>query len=64
VLADECPHAGQQLSVGQLDGCVLTCPWHGSQFDLCAGSVARGPALALPERREAAVEDGWVVARL
>ena len=44
VLADRCTHRGGPLSEGQVaDGCV-TCPWHGSRFDLVDGHVVRGPA--------------------
>ncbi|EHR50199.1 ferredoxin subunit of nitrite reductase and ring-hydroxylating dioxygenase [Saccharomonospora marina XMU15] len=43
-IADRCPHAGAQLSTGELDGAVLTCPRHGSQFDVRTGERCRGPA--------------------
>lgn len=46
VLADRCSHLSGPLSDGEVhDGCI-TCPWHGSTFDLADGSVARGPATA------------------
>lgn len=32
-----CPHAGGPLGDGQLDGCVLICPWHGWSYDLRTG---------------------------
>ena len=32
-----CPHQGGPLGKGQVDGCVVTCPWHGWQFDLASG---------------------------
>lgn len=44
VIEDVCPHAGEQLSAGVLDGCVITCPRHGSQFDVQTGERLRGPA--------------------
>ena len=31
------PHAGGPIGKGQLDGCVVTCPWHGWQFDVTNG---------------------------
>lgn len=34
-----CPHMHADLSKGELDGAVVTCPWHGSRFDLRDGSV-------------------------
>lgn len=43
-VADRCPHAGAVLSEGELDHAVLTCPRHGSQFDIRTGERLRGPA--------------------
>src|SRR5687768_6703254 len=39
-----CPHMQGPLSEGTLDGSTITCPWHGSQFNVCNGAVLRGPA--------------------
>jgi nitrite reductase/ring-hydroxylating ferredoxin subunit len=39
-----CPHKGGPLTEGSLEGHVLTCPWHGAQFDVRTGEVLRGPA--------------------
>jgi len=41
---DVCPHDGASLADGELDGKVVTCPRHGSQFNVCSGSRLRGPA--------------------
>jgi len=38
---NRCPHMGANLSQGKLEGTVVTCPRHGSQFDLQNGSVVR-----------------------
>lgn len=32
-----CPHAGGPLGDGTLSGSVVTCPWHGWQFDVTSG---------------------------
>jgi nitrite reductase (NADH) small subunit len=32
-----CPHAGAPLVNGGLDGTVVSCPWHGWQFDVALG---------------------------
>jgi nitrite reductase/ring-hydroxylating ferredoxin subunit len=42
--ADRCPHAGATLSEGELESGVVTCPRHGSQFDVATGQRLRGPA--------------------
>ena len=38
---NKCPHFGGDLSSGELDGTIVTCPRHGSQFNLVDGSVMR-----------------------
>lgn len=39
-----CSHRGGPLHEGSVnDGCI-SCPWHGSLFDLTTGEVRRGPA--------------------
>jgi len=38
---NRCPHMGAKLSEGKLEGVVVTCPRHGSQFDLSNGHVVR-----------------------
>jgi nitrite reductase/ring-hydroxylating ferredoxin subunit len=40
----KCTHKEGPLSEGKLDGSTVTCPWHGSQFNVCTGGVLRGPA--------------------
>lgn len=42
-----CTHKGGPLAEGQLSGRVLTCPWHGGQFDVSTGEVLNAP----PEER-------------
>ena len=32
-IANTCTHMGGPLNEGERDGDVVTCPWHGSQFD-------------------------------
>ncbi len=41
---DVCPHAGTLMSDGCLEGGVITCPLHGSQFDVRTGERLRGPS--------------------
>jgi 3-phenylpropionate/trans-cinnamate dioxygenase ferredoxin subunit len=36
-----CPHMKGDLSQGKLEGTVVTCPLHGSQFDVSNGRVVR-----------------------
>jgi 3-phenylpropionate/trans-cinnamate dioxygenase ferredoxin component len=41
---DTCTHKACSLAKGKLDGTTVTCPCHGSQFDVTTGEVLRGPA--------------------
>ena len=38
---NRCPHMRGKLSRGKLEGAIVTCPLHGSQFDLKNGEVIR-----------------------
>lgn len=40
-----CTHVGGPLDQGRLEGSIVTCPWHGSTFDVQTGAVTRGPAI-------------------
>ena len=62
-LASMCTHAGGPLDEGAFkDGCV-TCPWHGSRFELADGSVQRGPASIPQPTFQTRVRDGRVEVR-
>ena len=39
---DTCTRNGCSLATGDLDGATVTCPCHGSQFDVTSGAVLRG----------------------
>jgi uncharacterized protein YbjT (DUF2867 family)/nitrite reductase/ring-hydroxylating ferredoxin subunit len=41
---EKCTHREGPMSEGKLDGTVVTCPLHGSQFNVSTGAVLRGPA--------------------
>ncbi len=43
-IADTCTHSGGPLSEGEVDGSVVTCPWHAAEFDLTTGEVLSPPA--------------------
>ncbi|WP_375479096.1 Rieske 2Fe-2S domain-containing protein [uncultured Jatrophihabitans sp.] len=62
-LADRCTHRGAPLHEGEIaDGCV-TCPWHGSVFELSTGDVVSGPATRPQPSLEVRVVDGRVQVR-
>jgi nitrite reductase/ring-hydroxylating ferredoxin subunit/uncharacterized membrane protein len=43
---DRCPHKGGSLAGGLIACGTVTCPWHGSQFDVRDGKLKSGPAKA------------------
>lgn len=56
-----CPHQGGPLGRGSLEGCRVTCPWHGWQFDVRDGqhgSIASLVQPGWPVRVEG--EEVWV----
>ena len=56
-----CPHRGGPLEKGRVTGRGVTCPWHGSQFDLDTGQVIRGPAVAAVRTYSARLDGGVLV---
>ena len=44
-VGNRCTHAGGDLSKGSLDGNIITCPRHGSKFDVTTGKVVSGPKI-------------------
>ncbi|HET7305961.1 MAG TPA: Rieske 2Fe-2S domain-containing protein [Segeticoccus sp.] len=58
-----CTHAGGPLEEGTFaDGCV-TCPWHGSVFELGDGTIRRGPASTPQPVFETRTRDGQIEVR-
>lgn len=41
---DTCTHRGGPLSEGPVEGEMVTCPWHGSKFNVKSGDVLTPPA--------------------
>jgi len=58
--SDECTHDGGPLSEGELEGAIVTCPWHFSRFDVRTGEIVESPAEETIEIYEVKVEDGGV----
>lgn len=42
---DTCKHRGGPLGEGELEGSVVTCPWHGWQYDVTTGAACMDPAV-------------------
>lgn len=42
-----CMHRGGPLGDGVLEGAVVTCPWHGWQYDVRTGKVGQSPSVGV-----------------
>lgn len=60
VLDGICPHQGGPLGKGACEGAILTCPWHGWQFDVRDGQCQLTPTVRQP-RVTARVENQQVM---
>jgi nitrite reductase/ring-hydroxylating ferredoxin subunit/uncharacterized membrane protein len=64
-LHDRCSHRGCSLAdMGEVEGEIVTCNCHGSQFDVRDGTVQRGPAATDQPVYEARESDGRIQVRL
>ncbi|MBI1909179.1 MAG: Rieske 2Fe-2S domain-containing protein [Deltaproteobacteria bacterium] len=46
-IQNNCPHRGGPLGEGDLNGTVVTCPWHGWEFDVTTGVSPVNPAASV-----------------
>ncbi len=56
-----CPHRGGPLGEGEVKGTIVTCPWHGWEFDVITGVSPVNPAAkvkSFPCREEGG--DVWI----
>ncbi len=44
-LDNACQHQGGPLAEGTLEAGVVTCPWHGWQYDVATGAVIGDPSM-------------------
>lgn len=61
VTDNACPHAGGNLSAGEVSGGVVTCPWHQWPFDLATGICTQsGDARVRTYRTEIRAGEIWI----
>lgn len=58
-----CPHRGGPLGEGELEGAVVTCPWHGWTWDVTTGTNTRNAAVTVA-CFPVTIEDGHVVVEI
>jgi len=44
VVDNTCLHRGGPLGEGEVEGSVVTCPWHGWQFNVATGTCVNNPS--------------------
>jgi nitrite reductase/ring-hydroxylating ferredoxin subunit len=59
--SNTCPHAGGPMGEGTLDGCTLSCPYHGWKFDLRDGSCLTAPGRSITTYPVQVVKDAVCV---
>jgi chlorite dismutase len=61
--SDRCTHGRASLSEGSVDTatCILTCPWHGGQFDLKSGRPTGGPPITPVKTYQVKIEGARVL---
>ncbi len=63
VTLNSCPHAGGNLSAGDIENNTITCPWHQWCFHLDSGECTFNEKVTL-HRYECRIENGSLLARL
>jgi len=58
-----CLHRGGPVGDGDVEDGVVTCPWHGWQYEVSTGRNVLDPSIGLG-RYDARVEDGMVLVAL
>ena len=46
-ISNTCLHRGGPLGDGPLEGSLVTCPWHGWQYDVSTGKVGQNPSVGV-----------------
>jgi nitrite reductase/ring-hydroxylating ferredoxin subunit len=52
-----CLHRGGPLCEGAITGTVVTCPWHGWQFDLTTGALIQDPTVGVSRHETRMIGD-------
>src|SRR5438046_2860333 len=60
----DCTHRGGPLCEGDLAGEIVTCPWHGSQFNVRTGEVVEDPATESLKTYPVTLRDGELVVEI
>lgn len=59
-ISNTCLHRGGPLGEGELEGKIVTCPWHGWRYDVTTGTNEMNPSIAV-QKYEVKIEGGSVL---
>src|SRR3989338_4793742 len=59
-----CTHKGGPLEYGKLNGNIVTCPWHGAEFDVTNGKVLKGPAEKNEKKYEVKIQGNDILVKI
>lgn len=60
-IGNTCTHRGGPLDEGELEGNIVTCPWHGGTFDVVSGKVLDPPPTSDPSHYEVQIQGNDVL---
>lgn len=63
-LQGKCTHQDLPLDGGEIEDGVVTCEWHGAEFDVCSGKALALPAVTGLRVYETRVENGRIYVKL
>ena len=46
-ISNTCLHHGGPLGQGPLEGNIVTCPWHGWEYDVTSGKIRQNPSVGV-----------------
>jgi nitrite reductase/ring-hydroxylating ferredoxin subunit len=61
-LDNSCPHQGGPLGEGTMDGSIVSCPWHGWEFNVTTGECLNMPTEAARKIEITIIDDAIYLA--
>ena len=61
---NECSHMELELTDSEIEGNILTCPWHGAKFNIETGEAVQLPASEPLEKYELKIEDDSIFIKI
>ena len=62
-IESSCTHRGGPLGMGELEGCIVSCPWHGWTFDVTTGASMISPDFSV-QKYEVQIQGNDVLVKI